>query len=254
MTSASRGRVVFSIDLELFSRAGSLVHERQLDELTRQILDLFEAHELPATLAVADPVHSAATELISSSRIRHELAVLGDASWIGRGAGRVRFARELDRRFHSAVAAGLPVSSLVLRNVELAENLDLLATHPITAVRFGDAARGWAQPSALRSGVWQMPVSVALPAARSWRWWPSTAATNSLKQAAQAANVAHISLDAGRLAESEHGDLRAFERALQRAAHLRAEGRLHVLTMADLARELSPADGAARQRSILQAA
>ena len=77
------------------------------------MIALAESQRLPMTWAVSDPAHSAATSLILQSAIDHELAILGDANWIGPTAGRTRFARELVRRVSQARATGLEVTSLV---------------------------------------------------------------------------------------------------------------------------------------------
>lgn len=253
MASDAGGQFVLTIDLELLERAGSYEHERQLDLMTRRLLELLHAYQLPATFAVADPLHSAATELVTSSDLGHELAVLGDASWIGRGAGRERFGRELDRRFHSAQAAGLTVTSLVLRNVELAENLDLLQPHPITAVRSA-AASAMAQPQLLRSGVWQMPVTYALPAKARWFYRPARVARRWLDRAARSGSIMHLSIDAGRLVETQPCRLRDVESVLSHAARLCESGKLEVQTLAGLSRQLArPADTVALH-SILRAA
>lgn len=254
MENESRGRLVLSIDLELLARAGSYEHERQLDAITGRLLELLHAYHLPATFAVADPLHSAATELITASPLAHELAVLGDASWIGRGAGRERFGRELDRRFHSARAAGLPVSSLVLRQVELAENFDLLSRHPITAIRSGTPSTTFAQPHLLRHGVWHMPTTMTLPLKTRWYQSPARIAGRVLEQAARTASVAHLAIDAGRLVETQPCKIGEIERVLSHAASLREQGKLDVVTLAGLTRLLDRPTEALAMRSILRAA
>ncbi len=253
MAGETRGRLVLSIDLELVTRAGSLEYQRQLDAVTVQLTEALALHHLPATMAVADPLHSAATEQITASPLGHEIAILGDASWVGRGAGRERFSRELDRRIHKARKAGLHITSLALRNVDLAENFDLLARHAMTAIRLGHVVSP-AQPPVLRSGMWQMPVSLALP--HTPRWFQSTAgfAKKTLRNAVQNGGIAHLAIDAGRLAEGEAVRLVEVLRVLAIAGELQQAGRLEVLTLQQLASSLDRPEAIAPQRSILRAA
>src|SRR5436853_3167817 len=86
---------------------------QELANVTRQLVATMDSERIPATWAVSDPAHSAATSLIRKSPIEHEFAILGDANWVGPTAGRTRFARELVRRLTQARAAGLDVTTLV---------------------------------------------------------------------------------------------------------------------------------------------
>lgn len=253
MAGETRGRLVLSIDLELVTRAGSLEYQRQLDAVASQLTEALAQHHLPATIAVADPLHSAATEQIAASPLGHEIAILGDASWVGRGAGRERFGRELDRRIHKARKAGLHVTSLALRNVDLTENYDLLTKHALTAIRLGHATAP-AQAPLLRFGMWQMPVSLALP--HTPRWFQSTVrlAKKTLRNAVQSGGIAHLAIDAGRLAEGEAVRLVEVLRVLALAGEWQQAGRLEVLTLQQLVSNLDRPEAAAPQRSILRAA
>lgn len=255
MQGESRGQLVVSIDLELLTRAGSLKHERQLDLVTDRLLALLQQHRLTATIAVADPVHSAATDAILSSDPSHEIAVLGDASWVGRGAGRERFGRELDRRFHSARAAGLTVSSLLLRQVDLSENFDLLTKHTITSIRtIANGSGVLHQPQRLRLGMWQMPVALTLPHKPNWFRSTVAAAWKLLKRTVQAKEVLHLAIDAGQLAESDTPKWCEIERIFALIAQLRDAGRLEVTTLQALALSLTRPGDAPAMHSVQRAA
>jgi hypothetical protein len=107
------GRLLLSIDLELDFPQRGRADLNRLDAATSALLALCERCQLAATWAVADPAYSAATDLIRAASPRNEVAVLGDQSWVGPGAGRQRFSRELARRFDSARAAGIDATTLV---------------------------------------------------------------------------------------------------------------------------------------------
>src|SRR3954470_11206434 len=112
------GTLILSVDLEADTESQKGHQERQLDEVRRQLLELTSEAGVPATWAVADPMLSAAREAVLSADCGHEIAVLGHRVWLGKGCGRERLARELSRRFSAPRKAGIPVSTLVLRNVD----------------------------------------------------------------------------------------------------------------------------------------
>src|SRR5262245_1014253 len=126
--------VVLSIDVELDLDHQQVHFQRRLDEVRRQLVELTKATKVSATWAVADPLLSAATESILLAGCEHEVAVLGEQTWIGQGCGRGRLTRELARRFVAPRKLGIPVTTLVLRNVEKVIDLDLLNEHSVTAV------------------------------------------------------------------------------------------------------------------------
>jgi hypothetical protein len=126
--TAARGRVpqtmsalnptslTLSIDLELEIGRASPSQLQWLDDLTPELVALLDSHGIAATWAVADPARSAATEAILNSSQPHEIAVLGDRSWLGWGAGGSRAKRELTRRITGAAARQIAIRTLVLHN------------------------------------------------------------------------------------------------------------------------------------------
>src|SRR5262245_64047464 len=119
------GTLVLSIDLELDPVRHERLLERQLDLVRSELVALTKAAAIPATWAVADPVLSAATDSILAANCGHEIAVLGDQAWLGPGCGRERLARELARRFSAPRKAGIPVSTLAVRNFAHVASLHL---------------------------------------------------------------------------------------------------------------------------------
>jgi hypothetical protein len=257
MAAQARGALVLSIDLELDVEQGSAERQRVLDAVSRKLLAALERHQLPATFAVADPVHSAATESITASALRHEVAVLADATWTGNGAGRQRLSRELDRRFGNAQRAGLPISSLVLRHADLNEHLDLLPKNGVTALRTEPAPQsrgGSLQPPALRYGVWQLPVSFRVPGDVSWwRGGDAGQARRLLHRAATAKDRLHFAIDGAQIDEDATA-LATLDRVFTVASSLRQREMLTVHTMQQAAQELSPPRETTGLQSILRPA
>jgi hypothetical protein len=250
------GVLVVSVDLELDIDQQARTNHAALAAVTMQLTALLDRHAVAATWGVADPALSAACETILGSPPPHEVAVLGDHTWVGAGAGRARFARELVRRVGSARAAGLAVSSLVLRDVDLDDHYDLLLKQGLTAVR-GNLTRARsaaaAPPCALRFGLWEIPASCCLPGQS--RWWPggggSWGACRAIDRAAREGTTVHLALDAARLINVGAAGLRVLESVLRHAARRREEGRLKSATLAELAAILSHRPAAVSARSIL---
>jgi hypothetical protein len=207
---------------------------------------------------VADPVHSVATDSIRSAAASHEIAVLGDRAWLGPGCGRGRLERELTRRFDGARKAGIPATTLALRNLDQVRDLDLLLDHGVTALR-GPAVAGPQSNSKLlappiRFGIWQVPSGWKFPARRGW-WLPAVwSIRREIKRAIMRQAVVHLHIDAPFLAASGDGELKLLERVLRYAAARRESGQLAIRAIAEIAAETLAERAPAPSRSILRPA
>lgn len=168
-------KVIFTIELELALHQQTTQNAALLEDYTDLLLKLSTAYEMPITWAVSDPAFSAAREAILQSPLSHEIALLGDATWVGATAGRARFARELTRRMTAAENQGISIQSLILRDAEPDDNLDLLRMHGISALRlapFTGRETSNACRFAQSIGIAVLPVTWTIGAQRSWwRGW-----------------------------------------------------------------------------------
>ena len=258
MAEKAQGVLAISIDLELDVDHASLVRQRKLDELTGHLLERLDSHQIAATIAVADPMHSAATEAITGAKQPHEVAVLADATWAGRGTGRERLARELDRRVGSAQRAGIAVSTLALRGTEFDEHYDLLPKNSITALRAEATTQRHgrvAQPHSLRFGVWQMPVSYRIPGRKCW-WFGGEAGyvRRLIGRVASQHELMHLSIDGAKLIDCDASGLGTIDLVLAAVARLRERGQLTTRTIQEVALRLSPPKEKAPLHSILRPA
>jgi len=256
-TSLPRGTLALTIDLEFTGPVTGLAQQRQLDGTVSQLLEALRAHKLPATWAVADPAVSVSRSRIEAADRRHELAIGGDASWVGRAAGRGRFARELTRRIAHARAEGVSVRSLMLKSDLPIEHCDLAIKEGIVAVRpAGSAARAASLPRTLRFGLWEMPVASSLPGES--RWLPGgggrRAACFQIDEAIQSRGLVQIAIDAPRLAERGASALRIVERVLEHAARRERHGLLDVTTLSGVTQHLAREHQSVPSRSILRPA
>ncbi len=255
---AASGRVAISIDLELDIDHRDLLGEQRLDEVRGRLLALTGRLAIPVTWAVADPLLSAASDQVLAAGVGHELAVLGDRSWIEYGAGRTRLARELARRCDAPRKSGIPVATLVLRNVEQVLDLDLLLDHQVTAVR-GPACDSMAlvrklPPPPIRFGIWQAPTPWRIPPHAGWWISAGWRIRREIERTIRRGRQLHLAIDAPRLIEAGDEGLTAVERTLQYVAAKRAAGWLQVATLGQLACESLKERSAVPTRSILRPA
>lgn len=255
---AMAGVLVLSVDLELEIDHSDRLRDEQLDAVRSRLVGLTQQHRIAATWAVADPLLSAATDQVLHAGAGHELAVLGDRSWIGPGYGRGRIARELDRRLGRARKAGIAVQALALRNVEPSSVLQLLNEHGIMAVRgpaidAAVAVRKLAAPS-VRFGLWQAPPPWQLPLVGRW-WLPASwGICYEIRRTSDRESLLHLAIDAPRLVEAGPEGLNVVESVLRYAAARRDAGHLRIATVRELAEEALHQRANSHTRSILRPA
>ena len=258
-----RAILTLSIDLELDPQRRVLNQQRYLEDATVMLLSAFGRWKVPATWGVADPAISVVTERLAADPANHEIAILGDATWVGREAGRSRFVREIARRTTRGRSASLAISTLLLRSTSLDEHVDIAARHGITcgceAVEENPSslwpARG-PKVEALRYGVWSIPAGLRLPGIS--RWLPSGGGVHlvrgAIDRAIKKTGVCHVRIDSLGLATRGPAALRALDRMLRHADRRRQQGLLAIETVAETARQLSGVRRGVPARSILRPA
>jgi hypothetical protein len=252
------GVLTISIDWSADAAGPDLVAQRALAQLGDNLAALFDALELPATLAVADPTAISSAQGFSASPVGHEIAILGDASWMGRDVPPSRFARELARRIEGGRRAGHSVSTLVVKSPAL-DHAGLAARHGITAVRHmrtdkSTAGRGL-RSRALQFGLWSFPVTITLPGGS--RLWPGggggRSARAAIDQSIAQGGLVQLVIEASRMA-AKSASYRVLQCVLQHVKHRRDQGLLEVLTIGAMAARLSTQRQGQPSRSILQSA
>jgi hypothetical protein len=230
---------------------------QELAAVTRNLIGLMDSHRLPTTWAVSDPAHSAATALVLRSAVHHELAILGDAYWLGPTAGRTRFARELARRVLQARTAGIEATSLVPRVASIERHIDLIVKQRITAISGvpePQSDRQLAIPRALHYGVWELPVTANLPTKASWLSSGGWAMWRRIRRATQEAETFHLSIDAPAIAQEGRRAEKTVAWLMRCVADLRDRGLLQVETLRGASSRLASVPAASPQQSILRRA
>lgn len=252
------GYVHLTVEAEPTDVDRSLDRHRGLAHVTEQLFDMLNRHQLPATWAVGDPSQSAAAGLVAASDTEHDLALLGDRYWIGKTAGRTRFARELARRVSQARTAGIEVVTLLPRVAPVAEHVDLVVKQGIRAVvaiAGATAKRTNATgPRTLHYGVWEFAATERLPLRSSWLPGSGWKLSGKIRRAALDASTIHVVMDASAVEEAGRSAINTIERLLRQVAKLQDRGLVQVETLKAAAVRLSDLPVVTPQRSILRSA
>ena len=260
--SAKLSKAVLTISVDLdrdVARLGADDADRSAD-IADRLLEIFAAHQMPATWSVAEPATSRSIDRIVARRAGHEIALWGDAPWMARDAGRGSFGRELARRAAAGRARGLSIATLVVDGTIVDDHCDLAIKQGITAVRHAPGAnesksRG-GLPAKLRFGLWSFPVTHVLPG--DSRWLPGGGGGRRLRvlldRAIVVPGLVQLVVDASQLAARGYGAQRVLDRVLVHAEWRRRQGVLEVATLGAAAARLSCQTPNVPSRSILKAA
>jgi hypothetical protein len=252
------GQFLTTVELDPVSHVRHVEQHKALATVASQLIELMDTLRLPATWAVSDPAHSAATSQVLESAVPHELAILGDTTWLGAMAGRTRFARELSRRVAQARSAGLSVHTLVPRVASVERDVDLIVKQQITALAGIDssthASRSIAAPRALHYGVWELPITGRLPTKRGWLWSGGWSMWRRIRGAARDASTFHLMIDAASLCEAGRGAQSTVAWLLRRVANYRDRGLVQIETLHMAAARLADVPAVQPQQSILRRA
>ena len=182
--------------------------------------------------------------------------MLGDPSWVGRTTGRPRFAKELARRLSHARSKGIDTSTLLLRDTDVGEQLNLIVKNGLTAVCQVNASAKQVQkecaPRPLHYGVWELPASVFV--AGNVSWFMARRLMARARHAADDGGLFHLFVDAPTVVQQPANVEKTVFGVIQQLAQLKDRGMLKVETLSMTAARLSDVPAASPQRSLLRAA
>lgn len=249
------GHLNVTVQLDSTTGGRNIEQHQNVASVAKQLIATLETERVPATWAVSDPAHSAATSLILNSAVEHEFAILGDSNWVGPTAGRTRFARELVRRVTQSRAAGIDVATLVPGVASIESHIDLVVKQEITAVAGLTnpmTRHEGIEPHALHYGVWELPVTATLPLPASWFGSAKRSLWRNVHRTAKEAGSFHILIDAAAIAASGQSGQSVVAWLAKRISDLRDRGMLRVETLRATAARLSDVPAVSPQRSILR--
>lgn len=244
--SQSKGSGVFGLSVDV--REG---FARRLQAELSQLLKTLKRLQIPATFSTPSPGGDGLIEMLRVESLRHELAILADATWVGPGVGRTQFARELARRVEAATAHRTSLRTIAISDAELTTNLDLLVKHRISVVRSPQHTGFQAQ--SLRFGIWQAPISFTLSSKGRWQFGgPDWAINRALSRASRSHGLVHLVVDLETL--QNQANVASLERILTTVQRRRDKGLMTAVTMQGLVARLKPHRQATFARSVLRVA
>ncbi len=217
--------------------------------------------KLPVTWGVSPQDMETMYDRLGANREHHELALLGDATWLGSNGSRGTMVRVLNAAAEAGETIGQAPTSLLLSGVPLEADFDLLAKHGINIVgRDVPAAvnakgsRGSSRGGSLRTlrfGVWEFPATIALPRASSRFSLLGGNMHRVIERAGERGELVHIAVDGPALLKNAT-ELRALERLMERLATMRQQGRMQVQTLSSIASQLGHSSDRQSATSILR--
>lgn len=236
MSALNPTSLTLSIDLELEIGRASASQLQWLDDLTPELVALLDSHGIAATWAVADPARSAATEAILSSSQPHEIAVLGDRSWLGWGAGGSRAKRELTRRITGAAARKIAIRTLVLHNESSFANGLQLGELGVQTIRqpIGHEVLRPVSLIGLAKGLTVAEQVQRLVLPNWWNWWEGEsqlAARCRQRSLLPDRATCHLGLDAQQLCSAGPRGIHRLAKSLAEMRELRDQYRVQLYTL-----------------------
>lgn len=255
MPQSPCGVCIVSIDVRTSGKPGAAAAE---------LLRHLETRQCGVTLSVDDSIDRDWIDAARCDPAGHELAILAGANWYSVDNRRGQFAQRLAAGVERAQAAGYAPSTLVLPAGHLAEHLDLLVKHGMSAVRITRASRrrglaswwrAWrageprpVQPHALRWGLWEFDGSLSL-VQQGLRQ-----TLKAISGAAATGGLAHVAVDLERLAAQGTAGWRQLDRTLEHVARLREQQAIDQQTVSGFVAQLARTRQSPPARSILRPA
>jgi hypothetical protein len=250
--SSRRATLVISIDLRCENRL-ALATRKNMAAAATTLMGLLADGAINATWGVEFPAEDSWALALSQRHTGHEIALLGDSTWVGPAAPRAQFAAELARRVTAARAVSVDISSLLLADTDLRRDLDIAVKHGLTAVRPCIGRDSGTAATSLRYGLWRIPAALSLTEPDRGILRRSTRSiVRVIDTAVATQRLCHLAIDAGQITTAQERKLRA---VFAHIARQRIAGRLVTETLGGASlRQTNPRIALAPARSILREA
>jgi hypothetical protein len=253
-------RTAISISVDLPVQAAGAKSPQGAMDFASGLVELFQQSAFPATWSIADPESTPWTRQLARSPLGHEIALVVDPTWAGPSTNRSQFSQELKRRSEAITGLGRRLTTLVLRNTDLQNHLDLLVKYRIPLIREGTPSETrpsyhFPQPQSLRFGVWRAPITTTLQGRANWLNMKETAtARRMIGRALREGGFVHLVIDSERLAEKRRTDLSPLRGLLHFIRQHELRGQLAVGPLQEIAARWIQPRAATPSRSVLRRA
>ncbi len=258
LTVQCRTAISISVDLPVHAAGSGSPHDAV--DFASGLIELFHQSAFPATWSLADPESAPWTRQLARSPLGHEIALIVDPTWAGPNVSRSQFSQELRRRSEVISGLGRRLTTLVLRETNLQDHLDLLVKYRIPLIRDGAPSEtrpsyNFPQPQSLRFGVWRAPITTTLEGRTHWLNFKETATARRLvSRSIREGGFVHLVIDSQRLAERRRTELGSMQNLLHFIRQHELRGQLAVGPLQQIAARWIQPRAATPSRSVLRRA
>ena len=108
-----RGHFQWCVELPLAAEPTGLAGFRTLEDCAQRLLTMFNRHLIPATWAISNGPSPRWTRSLQCGVVQHELAVLGEPTWMSPNHSRQSTAIHLESFLAESKRQGMSISSFV---------------------------------------------------------------------------------------------------------------------------------------------
>jgi len=210
-----------------------------------RLADIVNSHRIAATWGVATATDADVVQSATRRAAAHEIAL--DCSANAEAGQQHPVVADLQNLRRS----GLEIASLLCPVLPTTADLESLARLGIQMVVVTDKSQVSTPVTTLRFGLWQLATSWRLPC-DGWLGdaWGAARGRRLLDLAIRRNAPFHLMIDAAAM-EASSSSLKGLQRLLKHVEKRRQQGALSVVTLADIAEQLTPRRASATARSIL---
>lgn len=253
------GNFQFCIDTGLPAHQTAIAQHREMNLLIEQLAGTFARHDVVATWAIAQSVNSPIADIIHAADERHELALLGDGSWLSESIRREEIVQHFAENMRHAADVGKPLRTLVLR-AEASESLlpifkkrGINTLRPMATTEFSRSPQR--EPALRNNDMWVSESTAVFPARGRLlgRMDIGFRGKQILNRARHKKTTEQLNVVAANMLENPTAALRSLDRVLRFAAKFADHNALNLETLQEASTRWSPVRSVP-QRSVLRPA
>lgn len=259
MNGAQTGHFQFCIDVGLPAHQTALAEHREMNLLTEQLAGTFARHGISATWATTQSVNAPLADIIFGTDENHELALLGERSWLSDTIRRQAIIDHFTENMQHAADVGKPLTTLVLRDAApvslypVFKKRGIRTLRPVVAVTF--SRKPQKEPAVRDHDMWVAQSTAVFPAHGRFlgRLDPGFRGKQILNRTRHKKTSEQLTILASEMMKNPTATLRSLDRILRIATKFKDQGALKLETIDQATVRWAPVRRAP-QRSILRPA